>query len=129
MKIGTLEILALLLIAFSVIKLVIVAISPRSWFMLARKIYARPEITSVAAFLLAAIVLYLLVKSGITIIHILAVSLFIVLLMVTGMASYADRLVDWAQQLDAREMWKNFWLYTVIWIALLIWGIQAIFFP
>jgi len=129
MNIGTLEILALLLIAFSVVKLAVMSVSPRSWLMFARRIYARPKVTSVAAFLLAAIVLYFLVKSGITIIHILAVSLFIVLLMVTGMASYGDRLVDWALQLDVKELWKEFWLYTLIWIALLIWGIQAIFFP
>jgi hypothetical protein len=129
MKFGTLEILATILIAFSVIKLVVVSISPQSWLMFAKKIYIRPKLTSAVAFVLAVIVLFFLIKSGITIVHILAISLFIVLLMVIGMAKYADRMIDWMLEQDIKILLKEFWFYTLIWIVLLLWGIQAILFP
>ena len=128
MQLGTLEILATILIVFVVIKLVVFLISPQAWLQFARKLYIKPQITSGIAFLLAAVVLYFLHTAGISIIHILAVALFIALLVVIGMAKYADELLEWAMAQDIYAILKEQWFYTLIWVGLIVWGIQAIFF-
>ncbi len=128
MKFGTLEILATILIAFSLIKIIIILISPQAWLKFARTIYIRPAITSAVAFMLAAVVLYFLITAGVSIVHILAVTLFIALIIVIGMARYADQLIDWMVGQDLKIILREQWFYMLVWLALLAWGIQAIFF-
>ena len=128
MQFGTLEILATILIVFIIIKLVVILISPGAWMQFARKLYIKPQVTSTVSFILAAIVLYFLLSAGVTIVHILAVSLFIVLVLVVGMAKYADALIDWASAQDLNNILKEQWFYTLVWMALIAWGVQAIFF-
>lgn len=128
MQFGTLETLASILIFFVIIKLIVIFVSPEAWMQFARKVYVKPQITSGVSFILAAVVLYFLLSAGVTIVHILAVSLFIVLVMVVGMAKYADALIDWAIARDLNNILKEQWFYTLVWLALIAWGIQAIFF-
>ena len=128
MVFSTIEILALILIVFSIIKLVVILISPNAWFGFARKVYIKPEITSATATVLAAIVLYYLISSGVTITKVLATTLFIALLIVIGFAKYADQISDWAEKQDMQGILMKQWFYTLIWVALLLWGIQEIFF-
>jgi len=128
MKFETLEILATILIFFSVIKLVVISISPERWLNFAKNIYIKPRITSAVALILAATVLYFLVRSGITITHILAITLFITLLIVVGMARHIENIINWALTQDLKALLKKQWFYTLIWIVLLSWGIIDIFF-
>lgn len=128
MGLEPLEILAAIIIVFSLVKLTVVLISPMSWLNFAKKIYVRPQITSAVALVLAAVVLYILINSGMTIVHILAVTLFIVLVLVIGMARYGEEIISWAMGQDLRTILKEQWLYTLIWIVLLVWGIAVIFF-
>ena len=113
MNIGTPEILASILIFFALIKLIVILISPRGWL----------------ALVLAAIVLYFLVKSGITIVHIFAVLLFIALFIVAGIAPYSEKIVDWAMAQDMKVILKQQWYYSLVWFLLMLWCIQEIFFP
>ena len=128
MGLEPLEILAAIIIVFSLVKLTVVLIFPMSWLNFAKKIYVRPQITSAVALVLAAVVLYILINSGMTIVHILSVTLFIVLVLVIGMARYGEEIISWAMGQDLRTILKEQWLYTLIWIVLLVWGIAAIFF-
>ncbi len=128
MTFGTLEILALILIAITVIKLIVFLINPQLWYRFVEKLYIKPQLVSVVALLLAALVLYFLVVSGVTIVEILAVCLFVVLLMAIGIAKYADKIIGWAKEQDVVFIVKELWLYTLVWILLLAWGIQQIFF-
>ena len=128
MQFGILEVLASILIFFIIIKLVVILVSPKAWMEFARKVYVKPQVTSAISFILALVVLYFLLSSGITIVHILAVTLFIVLVIVVGMAKYADALIDWAIAQDLNNILKEQWFYTLVWLALIIWGIQAIYF-
>ncbi len=128
MTFGTLEILALILIAITVIKLIVFLINPQLWYRFVEKLYVKPQLVSVVALLLAALVLYFLVVSGVTIVEILAVCLFVVLLMAIGIAKYADKIIGWAKEQDIVFIIKELWLYTLVWILLLAWGIQQIFF-
>lgn len=128
MNFGILEFLALILIVLSAVKLVVLLINPQSWFESVRKLYTNPQITSGVALILALIVLYLLIDSGVTIVEIMAVCLFLALLIVIGIAKYAKSIIDWANQQDMKSILKEQWLYALIWILLLGWGLQAIFF-
>ena len=128
MTFGTLEILALILIAITVIKLIVFLINPQLWYSFVKKLYVKPQLVSVVALLLAALVLYFLIISGVTIVEILAVCLFVVLLMAVGIAKYADEIIGWAKKQDIVFIVKELWLYTLVWILLMAWGIQQIFF-
>lgn len=118
MTFGILEILATILILFSVIKLVVFLISPQAWFGFARKIYIKPEVTSAVAFILAATVLYFLISSGVTIVQILAITLFIALIITGGIAKYGQNIITWADNQDFNPILKDQWLYILIWVVL-----------
>lgn len=128
MSFGTLEVLALALIAIAAIKLIIFIINPELWYSFVDKLYSKPQVTSIVALLLAAFVLYLIIQSGVTIVEILAVCLFVALMMVVGIAQYANEIIDWAREKDSVFIFKELWLYTMVWLLLLAWGVQKLFF-
>jgi hypothetical protein len=123
-----LKVIAVILMVVTAIKLVVVLANPRSWIAFARRLYLYPAVTSAVALVLAAIVFYFLLASGMTIVQILAVCVFVVLLLVMGMASYSVELFDWLEQQDLNAMIRRMWLYTAIWLALLAWGAVEILF-
>ena len=116
------EILASLLIVLAAIKLIVVVVEPRMWLRFARRVYASPAVTSYAALLLAALVLYLLLNSGLTMVQILAVTVFVALLLMVGMAPHAARLFEWVETQSLPAMLRQQWLYIVVWVLLLGWG-------
>lgn len=123
----TIEILALILIALALVKLIMLLYKPELWFDLLEKIYIIPQLIGLLALVSSAVVLYFLVNSGITVVEILAVSLFIALLMMMAIASYAQELFVWIRRQNMSKLIKNTWLYIIAWIILLIWGLREIF--
>ena len=128
MTFGTLEILALILVAISAIKLIIFFINPQWWYSFMGGLYSSPPLASLVAFVLAIIVLYFLLVSGVTIVEILAVCLFIALLIAIGLAKYADKLVVWVSDQNIVHILKEVWLYALVWLLLLAWGVGEILF-
>lgn len=128
MTLGPIEVIAIIIILFSIIKLIVFWVSPRAWLNFAGKFYVKPNITTIVAFILAAIVLYYLVDSGVTIVQILATWLFVALIMVIGLAQYAHDIIVWAKARDHTVWFREQWLLMVIWFGLLAWGISAIFY-
>jgi hypothetical protein len=126
MKFGTLEILSLMLITIAIIKVIVFIVNPSFWYSFVEKLYARPRVTSIVSLLLAGLVLYLLIISGVTVTEILAVSLFIMLLIVTGIAKYADIIIAWSREQGIVFIVKELWLYTLVWLLLLAWGVGEI---
>ncbi len=126
MNYGTLEILALILIAITAIKLLVFIFNPQWWYSFIEKMYKYPPITSFIAFVLAMVVLYLLQVSGVSIVEILAVSLFIALLIAIGFAKYSEKLISWVKEQDIVLVLKEVWLYTLVWLLLLAWGVGEI---
>jgi len=120
------EILAEILILISVVKLLIIVVNVRAWLGFAKWIYAKPAVTSIVALTLACLVLYILLSSGLTIVHILAVCLFIALVIMIGVAPYAGRLLEWFETQNLNTVLKEQWLYIVIWLLLLGWGLGEI---
>jgi len=126
MKLSAIEVLAGLLIVLACVKLMVVFVDAKLWLRFVKRIYARPAITSLVALLLAAVVLYLLLRSGLTIVQVLAVTVFVALLLVVGIAPYARALFDWLETQSLPAMLRQQWLYIVIWVLLMAWGAIAL---
>lgn len=122
MNFPAIEILTGLLILAAAIKLFVVFVDARVWLRFAKRVYAIPTVTSWVALLLAALVLYLLLQSGFTIIEVLAVTVFVALLLIVGIAPYAGRLFEWLETQSLPAMLRQQWLYIVVWVLLLSWG-------
>jgi hypothetical protein len=87
-----------------------------------KRLYAHPNVTSFVAVTLAGIVLYFLLRSGLTIVQVLAVSLFVSLLVVAGVAPFFPLILNWFEGKGAVRILKEQWLYALIWFLLLGWG-------
>lgn len=120
-------IIALILIIVSAIKIIVILVNPKSWADLVKKIWVNPMVTSIVSLILAAIVLYYLIQSGLTIVQILAVTAFVALLMAVGIGIYANEVISMATKMLKKGILKRAWLYTLIWIILLIWGAYELF--
>lgn len=123
---GTMEILAAILILISLVKLIFVFVDLRSWLGFTRRIYANPARASLVSLVLAGFVLYLLILSGLTIVQILAVCLFFVLLVAAGFAPYYSKILDLFRDRDLTAAMKEQWLYLAVWLTLLGWGLVEI---
>ncbi|MBU2616243.1 MAG: hypothetical protein KKC19_04015 [Nanoarchaeota archaeon] len=127
MTFTSIEWLALVLIVLATIKILVILVNPKSWISFAKGIYKKPAVTSLVAFVLGAIVLYYLIQSGLTIVQILAVVVFVALLFALGLAPEASYLVKkYEGMIKKGKLWKEYWFYTLIWIVLLAWGLYEI---
>ncbi len=122
---GVIENLAIILIIVSVIKLLIIWVSPKSWFNFVKKIYVNKTGATVVYFILAAIVLYYLLGAGMTIVQILAVTVFVSLLIGIGFMKYLDDLL---KLFPKKYSLKDQWFYVLMWVVLLAWGVKELFF-
>ena len=84
-------------------------------------------VSAIGVFLSIA-VLYFLISAGITIIDILAVCLFFSLLLITGLANYAEGIIEWVREQEIEFLVKRLWIYTIAWVLLVVWGVYALFF-
>lgn len=114
--------LTVILIAMVLVKLLVIMAKPQAWLQLARSIYRHQVRVRYGALTLAALVLWLLLLSGLDIVQIMAVSLFVSLLLMVGFAPFAPHLLDWAEGRDFRQLLRQQALYTAVWLALLAWA-------
>jgi hypothetical protein len=121
------SIFALIVAALSIIKITIILIKPHAWLKVTRSIYHKPKVIVVISFILAAAVLYYLLMEGFTIIDIFAVMLFMMLLAVSGVALHKKEIIEVGAKLMKKGVIKQYWFYILIWLALSIWTIWAIF--
>ena len=130
MTFTTIEWLALILIVVSVIKIITLLVNPKGWFSFAKKFWGKKSsgITRIVTLILAIIVFYYL-QMSMSIVQILAVTLFVSLLIAVGLAGRIDDLFKvYNKQISSGNLWKENWLYTVLWLILLVWGIKELFF-
>ena len=121
------EIIALTLIVFSAIKILVLIIKPTAWMNFAKSIYSNARITQWIILALAAVVFYYLIAE-LSVVQILAAGTFMVLLVWYGIASYGKLIIDKVQK-DVKngKIWKEYWFYTLLWVALMAWGLKEIF--
>lgn len=122
------EIIALIVIIASAIKILVLSIDAKAWMNFAKNVYSRPRLTAFFAFVLAAIVLnYLL--SEMTIVQIIAVMGFTALMLGIGLASEVKPLIKKYESMAKQgNILKRYWFYTLIWVALMLWALAEIFF-
>lgn len=119
---SSVKVLAATLIGISLVKLVVVFRNPKAWIGFARRLYANPALTSGVALTAGATILFLLIRSGLDVVQILAVCLFVVCLIVVGVAPYAQHLFEWLATQDLKQLIRRQWLYIAVWVLLLAWG-------
>jgi hypothetical protein len=122
------DILAGLLILLAVVKLILLSINAPAWLAAAKALYARPTVTATISYLLAGVVLYVLLQSGLTIVQILAVCLFVMLLLIPGLAPYMGEVLRGLEGKTFRQILLDQWLYTLVWMILLGWGVCVLLF-
>lgn len=127
MALDSLQIIALILIVVSTIKLIVIIFNPMAWYKnVVKKVY-RPHSTWIFL-ILALIVLYYLIQSEITITIILAVTTFIALLFGLSFSIFSKELLQFADKIyKSKDIIKRSWLSIIIWIILLLWGFLEIF--
>ena len=128
MTFTSIEWLAFGLILLTTIKILVVLVNPKLWLSFSKRIYKKPAVTSFVAFVLGAVVLYYLIQSGITIVQILAVTVFTALLLIIGLASEVPHMIKkYEAMIKKGSPWREYWFYSLIWITLLVWGAVDLF--
>ncbi|MFH1638435.1 MAG: hypothetical protein ABIB71_08470 [Candidatus Woesearchaeota archaeon] len=126
-SITPLEIICLILIGISLIKLVVVAIKPKAWLKVPESIFARPCVSMVMSLILAGVVLYFLLQE-LTFVQVFASMAFFMMIMLAMFSSYSKEVMAMANKLLKKGgMWKRIWLVVVVWLVLMAWVLYAIF--
>ena len=121
------KIIALIFIIFIVIKLVVICIKPASWRPVVKTIYGNSVVTSIAAFILAIVILRYLLEE-LTIVQIFASMTFMMALMMVQFALLGNEVMALADKfLNDRSMLRKVWLSLALWIILIGWVLCEIF--
>lgn len=124
---SAIENIAWIVIIGAAIKMLVLLINPSAWMNFASKFYKSKSLAKIVSLILAGVIFYYLYISGITVVQILAVTAFIGMLLVLCLADEFDYLIKKYQAVIKKgKLWKEYWLYTLIWIILLIWGVKEL---
>jgi hypothetical protein len=123
------ELIALILIIISAIKLVVIFVSPKSWNNnVVKKLWGKSNLMGIISLILAAVVFYYLLQE-LTIVQILATTMFVALLMAFGIAPYKAEIIKLADKMmKDKAILKKSFFYIIIWIALIVWGAKVLLF-
>jgi len=130
MEFNAINNIALIIIVFSVIKMLVLLIKPIAWMNFAKGVYVKPAVVKIVAFILLGVVFYYLhYVSAISVVQILAVTAFVALMFMIGLATEFEFFVKKFQALIKKgKLWKQYRLYTLLWLVLLGWAIKELFF-
>jgi hypothetical protein len=127
MVMNSVQWIAAIVIVLSAIKMLVLLIKPSAWMGMAKSVWAKPKTMKVVALILGAIVLYYLDAAGISIVTILAVTAFVALLLMVGLADEVPYFMKKYDDLaKSGGIWKKYWLYALIWVVLLLWGAKVL---
>ena len=128
MTFTSVEIIALVLISLATIKIFVLVVKPQAWMNFTKWIYKKPIVDKFVGTILAGVILYYLIDSGMTIVQILAASAFMAMLFLVGLSEDVGPFIKKYQaQIKSGKLWKKHWFYTLIWIAILVWGVLVLF--
>ena len=121
------EIIALILSIFILVKLVVLVIRQKAWMKIPKAIFAKPILTMTISIVLACVVLYFLLME-ISIVHIFASMLFFGLMFAATLAAYPKALEAMTKSImKEKHLIAKGWLPTLIWVLLLVWVLWALF--
>lgn len=107
-------------------KVIVLSIHTPTWLHAAKALYANRGVAAIVFYVLAGLVLYGLLVSGLTILQILAVSLFVALLLLPGFSPYMGEVLHQLEDKTFGQIMREQWLYTLLWTVLLVWGAWAL---
>ncbi|MBU0467309.1 MAG: hypothetical protein KJ718_05135 [Nanoarchaeota archaeon] len=120
------EVIALIVVIAAVVKMIVLLVNPRAWIGFAKGVYAKTGLVQMVGLILAAVVLYYLLQE-ITIVQVMAVVAFTALLVMVGLAPEIGHFVKkYEAQIKKGTLWKQYWLYTLIWIVLVLWAAKEL---
>ena len=123
------EIIALVLLVLAAVKMIVLLISAKAWMKFAKKLYKNKLVFQLVCLVLAAIVLYYLIQGGMSIIQIFAVMVFTTLLLALGLADPIKKIIPvFEKHIKDKTLFKTYWLYTLVWLALMAWAVIELFF-
>jgi len=124
----TIEIFALIIAVLVLVKILVILIKPKAWMNFAESLWKMPMLVMIVGLILAGVVLYYLMQSGIGLVQIFGVMLFVVLLSAVTMAVYAKDFISMAKKLvKDRQFMSKGWLPILIWVVLAVWVLIEIF--
>ena len=127
MTYNAVEIAALALIVFSLIKLIIVTFNARTWMNVVKFLYSNATITFIVELILAAVLFYYLIQQF-TVVQIMAVIALGALLTGMTFAVYGREIISLASKLlNTKSLWKRAWLPILIWLILIVWALMELF--
>jgi len=122
------EILALIFIIAGLVKIIVLAYKPRKWINFAESVWNRPKTMQLICLILAVVIFFYLTENGITIVQILAVSFFVAMFMAVAIAPEAEDLIlKYEARIKRGSLWRQYWLYVLVWLILLLLGLKEIF--
>lgn len=122
-----LEVIALVLIGISLLKLFVVLTNKMSWFNgVVKPIYSNGKTTQIIGIILAAIVFYY-ISLEMTITQIFGAFTLLTLLMVFSFADSSKETLEFAKKLYSKRISASQWLLILIWVALVILTLAEIF--
>jgi len=122
------EILAIIIAVFILLKLSIITINPKFWMKIAEAALSNYTITTITYLLLAVVVGYYIFNS-LNIVQVAAVMLFTSLLIGLGFIPYSEIILKAAKERlgTRRDMFRKAWLSIVIWAGIAIWVLYSVF--
>ncbi len=125
------ETIALVFIAISIIKLIVLAIRPESWYGSDNplmKIFSGTTTTIIVSLAIGMVVLFYLLQE-LSIVQIFAAMVFGWLILMLTMAPFAAGILDWVKR-AAKEphFFRKNSFSVIIWILLMFWVLKEVFF-
>ena len=128
MAFNSIEIMALILMIVSAIKLLVIMINPKKWVSVVNAVWKNAGLATIVCLVGTGVVLYYLIDSGIGIIQIFAVMLFLAFLMGLSITAYSKETIGFSRKiLKDRAIIKKGWLAIIVWIVLILWGLKELF--
>jgi len=124
---NAIEIMALIVVVLGLVKMVVIFKNPKSWMGVVNFFFKKPKITMGVCIVLAAVTLWLLLQT-LSIVQIFGVLLFMMFLYLMTFAAYSKELLQMVNKmLKDKNIIRKAMLPIVIWIALMLWALYALF--
>jgi len=123
------EILAWIIIVFVGLKLaVLLFMGPKDWLNFVKTLLSDSGTTRVVTLLVMGVTGWYLFEE-VSIVTFLACAMFLITLLCVGFQSFSKELLEMSSKLLKKPMsklWARSWLYTLIWVLLLVWGVKEL---
>ncbi len=127
---STIEIIALIFIAISFIKLVTILISPKAWYStdnpIVRLVWNKYSATVFSLFFGGLILFHLLEE--INIVQVFVAVIFTFILAILTIAPVIEKVLKTvASHLERERLFPKYWFPVLVWVGLMIWVVFEIF--